>query len=390
MTPDEETAPPRYWRSPPWKPCRVHGDDLALWCLRSFVLDFNIQNHTSWSQVAGYLAMFCVTLATFILATIYWSAYLGGFATQVRGILVDTDIGPLDTGSFDGINKKGLPFANLENWASQLLPMIGDAVVVWRAWVLYDEQRLAMVGPVALLAGTIGSGLGFLGFSSSEKVNIVGGIGGSVTRKNTFVSFSALSLATNVITTALIVYKIWSRGQPAGSVGVGAKNIKPSRLLSTSVLLVEAGILYAATQVINLVLELVRSRPDSSLYFGERVVTAVYTLCTAMYPTIVVILVITQRSITNIYGFIAIIPKKTSVDIRSAGARTATAGHLSFARAPPAAGTQISAVTDFSEDQSRIVSIAFHEQSEKVQNIVREMSNEDVPLTEKQTKMAPF
>ncbi|GLB43238.1 hypothetical protein LshimejAT787_1301390 [Lyophyllum shimeji] len=54
--------------------------------------------------------------------------------------------------------------------------------------------------------------------------------------------------------------------------------------------------------------------------------TAVYTLCTATYPTIVVILVITQRSITDISGFIAIIPKKTSLDIRNAGACTVTAG----------------------------------------------------------------
>ncbi|GLB43237.1 hypothetical protein LshimejAT787_1301380 [Lyophyllum shimeji] len=97
-----------------------------------------------------------------------------------------------------------------------------------------------MIGPLALLTGIIGSGVGFLGFSSSEKVDIVGGIGGSVTGKNAFVSFSALSLATHVITTTLILYKI--------CVGVGAKNIKPSRLLTTSVLLVEPGISYAATR----------------------------------------------------------------------------------------------------------------------------------------------
>jgi len=335
--------------------------------------------------------MFCTTLVTFLLATLYWSAYLASFATQVRGILVDTDIGPLDTGNFDGINKRELPFTNLENWAAQILPMISDAVVVWRAWVLYDEQRLAMIAPIVLLVGTIGSGIGFLGFSSSEKVNIVGGIGGSVIRQNTFISFSALSLATNVITTALIIYKLWFHGHPAGSLGVGQKNIKPSRFQTTAVLLVEAGILYAATQIINLVMELVKSRPDTSLYFGGRVITSVYTLCTAMYPTIVVILVITQRSITNIYGFIALIPKKSGINIRSVGARSATAGHLSFAAAAPA-GTQISADTEFTEARSRIVSVTipFDQQSEKDRDIVRDIGNDDILLNEKHTKTAPF
>ncbi|KAF8055360.1 hypothetical protein FPV67DRAFT_838130 [Lyophyllum atratum] len=302
-----------------------------------FVLLFSISTYKITHRglkTRAAIIMFCTTLVTFLLATIYWSAYLASFATQVRGILVDTDIGPLDTGSFEGIDKKSLPFTNLENWSAQLLPMISDAVVVWRAWMFYDEQRFAMIAPIALLVGTVGSGLGFLGFSSSESANIIGGIAvnASMTRQNTFLSFSALSLATNVVSTVLIIYKIWSRGEPAGTIGIGQKGLKPSLFQSYVILLVETGILYAATQVINLVLELVRATPNSSLYFGERVITSVYTLCTAMYPTIVVILVITQRSVANVYGFIQHVPKKANVDIRSPNWGTYGDGRTSLVR----------------------------------------------------------
>lgn len=68
------------------------------------------------------VVMFVMSLLSFLIATVYWCAYLASFATLVRGILVDTDIGPLDTGgSYDGINKKNLRFTRMQIWTAQLL-----------------------------------------------------------------------------------------------------------------------------------------------------------------------------------------------------------------------------------------------------------------------------
>lgn len=360
-----------------------------------FVLLFSISTYKITHRKLKFrpaMAMFMVSLITFILATLYWCAYLASFATQVRGILVDTDIGPLDTGSFDGIYKKGLPFTHIENWTAQLVPMISDGVVIWRAWVLYDDQRWILIGPIALLVGTVGSGIGFLGLAtheasnvaaSSQSLTVVGGLIGTIARKNTFLSFSALSLATNVFAAVLILYRLWSHGQPAGSFPVGQKGQMPSRFQTVAVLLVESGVLYAATQVINLVLELIRTTPDSSLYFGERVITAVYTLCTAMYPTIAVMLVVTQRSITNIFGFVIAVQTKPGANVASASGRPATIGHLSFA-APP---TQISGHTASTfNTESHVVSIVqLDVQSEKGREI-----NDDGEVNEKQTKTVTF
>ncbi|KAG6895401.1 hypothetical protein C0992_001468, partial [Termitomyces sp. T32_za158] len=102
------------------------------------------------------VVMFVMSLLSFLIATVYWCAYLASFATLVRGILVDTDIGPLDTGgSYDGINEKNLRYIRMQIWTAQLLPMFSNAVLILRVRVLYPKKPWVLIAPIALLAGSI-------------------------------------------------------------------------------------------------------------------------------------------------------------------------------------------------------------------------------------------
>ncbi|KAG5717671.1 hypothetical protein E4T56_gene15408, partial [Termitomyces sp. T112] len=100
-----------------------------------FVLLFSISTYKMINRgikARTTVAMFVMSLLSFLIATVYWSAYLASFATLVRGILVDTDIGPLDNDdmSFDGINRKNLRFTRMQIWTAQLLPMFSNAVLI--------------------------------------------------------------------------------------------------------------------------------------------------------------------------------------------------------------------------------------------------------------------
>ncbi|KAF5378826.1 hypothetical protein D9615_006842 [Tricholomella constricta] len=390
-----------------------------------FVLLFSISTHKILKRGIKSnpnFLLFLTSLLTFLISTLYWSAYLASFATLVREMLVNTDIGPLDTGgSFDGIDSKVLRFSRIQNWTATVLPMISDAVVVWRAWEICSDRRWIIFGPIVLLIGTVGAGLGYLGVVSSEPLNIVGGLGGTPTWKNTFISFLTFSLVVNVVSTAFIIYKLWYSRRVPTAVPSAAAGKKISKSQVVTIVLIDSGLLYAATQVVNFVLELVKPIPNSSLYFSERVITSMYTLSTvrpslsrtftfipgsltappllqAMHPTTVALLVITQHSIINIFGFGPPPvqnekPAAVSGSAGGGGARPATAGHLSFARPTTLLSGTNNTAPSADQSSASAVSSIFDGRSEKgaiLQDDAFIDDDDRVMDEKKQTRTAPF
>ncbi|KAG6817248.1 hypothetical protein H0H87_011305 [Tephrocybe sp. NHM501043] len=361
--------------------------------------------------------VFTTAVITFLIATVYWCAYLASFATLVRGILVDTDIGPLDTGgSYDGINQKNLRFVRMQSWTAQLLvslilmtpcilltsfhrkqPMISDAVLVWRVHVMYPANSFILIVPIVLLAGTIGeskrywesdgdnfkvlvgSGFGLLGVISSQDFNVTGVLGATKLWKDIFLSYLSLSLATNVVCSLFITKHMIHLQREKGNIG---KKLNMSQLRVLSIVFIETGLMYASSQAINLALELVKPKQDSSLYFAAVVITSIYAVCAAMYPTVVILLQVIQRSTLHLFEEIPIIAKPANVAVKSARARTATRGHLSFA-APVTHHTNGS---DTSTETPQIVSFAVNGQPEKAQTVIDSSERLDQHFDEKQTK----
>ncbi|KAG6829047.1 hypothetical protein H0H92_005878 [Tricholoma furcatifolium] len=348
----------------------IAGVLVLLFCIACY----KVANRGAKTR-GGWLSFIGCFLA-FSIATIYWCAYLASFATLVRGILVDTDIGPLDngTGSFDGINQKNLRYIRMQNWTAQLLPMISNAVLVWRVHTIIPNKPWVVVAPIALLVGTIGSGFGLLGVMTSEDYNVVGVLGASKLWKDIFISYLSLSLATNVVCSVFISKEVARLQGDKGNIGA---TLKMSQVRVLSIILLESGILFAATQVINLALELVNPSPDSSLYFSAIVLTSVYNVCVAMYPTVAILLITVQRSIPHLYGQTAIDVKPSSSEKNASGARTATMGNLAFAPAvtqmgsEPTTTVQSPAIVSFvlsSHEKSRAQTIGVIHDEVKVQD----------------------
>ncbi|KAG6915945.1 hypothetical protein DXG01_009167 [Tephrocybe rancida] len=332
--------------------------------------------------------MFCISLITFLIATVYWCAYLASFATLVRGILVDTDIGPLDTGSFDGINHKNLRFTRMQDWTAQLLPMISDAVLLWRVRVMYPTKPWILIAPIIPLIGTIGSGFGLLGVMSTQPDNVTGVLGATEIWRKIYLSYLSLSLVTNTISAALIFSATMQLEKSHGNIGA---TLNMSQFRVYIIILLESGVCYAASQAINLAFQLVKPSSDSSLYFAAIVITSIYAVCTAMYPTVALTLVTIQRSIPHLFGQVPIIAKPSSgAAAKGAGGasgRQATMGNLAFAQNGT---THHTAGTDVTSAGPQIISfVVGNGHPEKARTMVDSSENLDEKPNEKQVRSAP-
>ncbi|THU87183.1 hypothetical protein K435DRAFT_804516 [Dendrothele bispora CBS 962.96] len=145
---------------------------------------------------------------------------------------------PLGTGLVIGLNL-----------IERLNYVIGDMVVVWRAWVLFP-QRLAMkvTLSICLLGSFVGASLDMELIAKGIMKNV------SYTGTKTNIMILAVPLIfTNLTATALIGYKAWHHFQSIQR-NLVSTNRPPSKVLKILLLLIESGLLYLAFWIGYLVL----------------------------------------------------------------------------------------------------------------------------------------
>ncbi|GLB44541.1 hypothetical protein LshimejAT787_1701680 [Lyophyllum shimeji] len=253
---------------------------------------------------------FGVTLTCFVLASLFWSAYFAGFVIQMKRILMD---GPLpDATRLEAINREIFPLEELQYWTLLVAPLIGDSMVIWRAWVILGQERWFMLVPLALLLGTAGTSLTYAVVTSKYATIVADQVGHNQYTTKLYNSFLALSLATNATTTLLILYKLWTLRRLTGEFTFS----RPSRVQKVLVVIVESGVAFGLLQVISLILNFLSFPLDSPSYVSETCIVAIYTFITPMYPTLVVVLVNQQSTIVETFGFtIAAQEGKAAFDI---------------------------------------------------------------------------
>ncbi|KAI0053663.1 hypothetical protein FA95DRAFT_473983 [Auriscalpium vulgare] len=189
-------------------------------------------------------------------------------------------------------------FLTLEN-SAQSLPCInatfGDAIVIWRVWVVWGRAWRAVIGPILLLLGTLavilaqlilGNRHGYLEQAAESLVY-------SKTLLRLNVAGYALTLATNAMATALIAYRAWLHYRSSSTVRI---RIGRDRTLAVLLLLVESGAIYCVIWIADIVLwTLPASTVGGSFDFLVPLIPQLMT----MYPTVIVVLCAMQRSYTD-------------------------------------------------------------------------------------------
>ncbi|GLB45859.1 hypothetical protein LshimejAT787_3300100 [Lyophyllum shimeji] len=200
--------------------------------------------------------LFATTLASFLLFTLRWSFVIGPLVTDIRGTMIDS-AGTLDRATFLRLQEVTAAVGLLEASSAQSLVRliiknflrgsrstrryrqiaISDAIVVWRTWVLYLEQSWIM--------------------AATSSANVVINANPTVVRAGTDTSAAqitlllslVLSLATNVVSTLLVLYRLWSYRRFGRKLGIDNTTTPVQRIM---IVLVESGVVFCAIQIVQI------------------------------------------------------------------------------------------------------------------------------------------
>ncbi|KAJ8089137.1 hypothetical protein PM082_014385 [Marasmius tenuissimus] len=223
-------------------------------------------------------------------------------------------------------------YVHLGSAIQVMLPLetvIGDAIVLWRAWKLCAENRRLVLVPLVLLLATTGCSLAFLGCYARNNWPVIT----PDTCNRLQISTFSLSMAANLTGTLVIGYKVWVyRRAVREYLGQCRQRTRAEKVL---MLFLESGIVYSILWIIQLVVVLL---PPPNIFAGQ-VVQQIFTTSSiqmvGIYPTLLVVLIYLQYSMwdsTGTFSTNVTIPTSNSVTVHntSGGSKT-TLGSMKMA-----------------------------------------------------------
>ncbi|EMD31409.1 hypothetical protein CERSUDRAFT_119791 [Gelatoporia subvermispora B] len=133
-------------------------------------------------------------------------------------------------------------------------PLIGDGILTYRCWVVWERRWKAVVVSVVLWFAGLGVSLGVIaksamlkGFDGINAPSLTPFLGAAYT----------LTVALNIITTSLIVYRIWIVSREVRRYIAGG-----DRLTYVIRIIIESGALYSVTALVTLLTAVSKSNAD--------------------------------------------------------------------------------------------------------------------------------
>ncbi|KAG5644237.1 hypothetical protein DXG03_008832 [Asterophora parasitica] len=269
--------------------------------------------------------MFLVTIIAFVCATVTVVSRLLHQALQIQSIYVDFDPEKFNALTLVGPDTKYEFFYFIQGWMETLLVIMGDGIVVWRAWALFPGETWMMIGPCVLLFATAATKTTWAALYSKKDYNLLSPKGSPLSRLND--AGLALSLGTNFLTTCLILYKLWTHRSFQAALGLKKRSSPVERVM---LILVESGVLLLAIQLGSLITDLVPYNPQAPMQYVGSIFYAVWIMSMTLYPSAVVFLVDQERSLVETFG-LSVPPKHSPVLDDMAVEQSATHQEVSVA-----------------------------------------------------------
>ncbi|EMD36422.1 hypothetical protein CERSUDRAFT_106312 [Gelatoporia subvermispora B] len=144
---------------------------------------------------------------------------------------------------------------NIEKNVNQFVqPLIGDAILIYRCWVVYERRWMMIVVPALLWVATCVMSM----FTMVLSADIASTSGINAAFLTPFISSAfSLTVALNIVTTSLIVLRIWNISRDVRRYSTG--NNKVAFVVR---IIIESGLLYTLTAVIILGTVVAKSNAD--------------------------------------------------------------------------------------------------------------------------------
>ncbi|KAE9395751.1 hypothetical protein BT96DRAFT_922602 [Gymnopus androsaceus JB14] len=266
---------------------------FGIYCLL-FAIGLYISSHkrfTGWAKKT----LLCLLIATFILMILYVMANL-----LVDMLLLQYEvILPLPEGSTAetaAVSQQLLEVgAQISNWTTNLILLIGDLIIIWRAWAVWMHSRMVKLLLALFVLVVIGVNLADAFVDNQKHLTATGQ---TVTLDSVFF---ALSLSVNVTLTLLIAYRTWTYHRSMRGISTLQGKTLVGRIL---LLLVESGAILAIFQVLALTFqEKERSAQNlSPLQFSKLNVLVIYVYVAALNPLAIFTLMESRRQTTHSYS----------------------------------------------------------------------------------------
>ncbi|KAJ3984376.1 hypothetical protein F5890DRAFT_51177 [Lentinula detonsa] len=250
----------------------VLGTSIAVLSLR----------RKSWGRSQTSRGLLVCLLLIFICFT--WDVfYSGGFnLTDIQYTFVKTLPEGL-VAQAQHSDDKTSTWQYMPSWAATINLLLSDCIVAWRAWILFQHDRLWRCALVVLMVANIGVNIADCIWGDIElKVEVAG---------STTLDWlsSILSLVVNLLATLLIAFKAWKHHRFMTEALLRRRTRAQSMLL----LLVESGAIYCAIQSVYAVFILLDVYTVVDVGFSQamNIITAMSIVAAACYPVAVIILI---------------------------------------------------------------------------------------------------
>jgi len=174
--------------------------------------------------------------------------------------------------------------------------ILGDSIVIWRAWIVWGRRLSVVIVPLVLLVGVAFSSFGM----AFAQVRALRDPSYATAFQKSMIALPSLTLATNLVATSLILSRVFAlqysmrkaeRGHGRGSL-IGHGGMRYHRLLK---ILIESGGMYCLTWLILLCL-IVTGSDAAHVFLG------IIGQLTGIYPTLIIVLVSLNMTQDRIQG----------------------------------------------------------------------------------------
>ncbi|THV05911.1 hypothetical protein K435DRAFT_960934 [Dendrothele bispora CBS 962.96] len=237
-----------------------------------------------------------VTCLLFGSSTVLLALNVAWAEIGVQKILMDNPTGSL-VDKVDSSNASILRLGTPMEALFLLNMIVGDTVVIWRAYVIWSRKKLVVVLPVICL-------LASLGFAITDVVCLdasVGAIKSSIPTGERICTWSepiawALSLLTNMISTALIAIQAWRLRRDLKNVFDDC--IPNKQTWRAIALLIESGFIYCVFWMCELILFFDIPR-TSQAFYAWQFFASIGDQISGIYPTAIIVIVSLQHTLDD-------------------------------------------------------------------------------------------
>ncbi|KAF9075288.1 hypothetical protein BDP27DRAFT_1315832, partial [Rhodocollybia butyracea] len=213
-----------------------------------------------WTYNTGRLVLFACLLVTLVtfgwMVTCVWSNYLINDRFNFAKIKRQ---GGLEA-STQSATAKALPLVYMTGWPATMNLLLSDAIVVWRAWIIFQWAWFPKFGLALLTIINIG-----INISNCILVNLeVTKTLGPGSKVMGWLS-GLISLIVNMFATGLIALKAPNHHRLMAQVGIH----KRSRVQNVLLLLIESGTIYCAIQLAYTISLLINTHTSSKSGFSN-------------------------------------------------------------------------------------------------------------------------